>query len=115
MSEVQKLTDAIKVFVQARGWGKYHNEKDLALSLALEAAEVLEHFQWKNGDELQAYLRTHAEDLADEVADVLIYLLQLCDKLGIDIIKAAHRKMEKNGKKYPAEQVYGSSKKYTEY
>ena len=114
-SEIEELTSAIIQFRDERGWKKHHKPKDIALSLILEAAEVLEHFQWKNGRELERYLAAHREDLADEVADVFIYLLHLCEGLNIDLIKAAYRKLEKNRKKYPVEKVKGSARKYTAY
>lgn len=115
MSKIKELTEAIIAFRDERGWKKHHKPKDIALSLSLEAAEVLEHFQWKNGKELERYLATHKEDLADEIADVFVYLLHLCEGLDIDLVDAAYRKLEKNRKKYPVEKVRGSARKYTAY
>lgn len=114
-SEIDKLIVAIIRFRDERGWKKHHTPKDIALSLTLEATEVLEHFQWKNGRELERYLASHQEDLADEIADVFIYLLHLCEGLDVDLIKAAYRKLEKNRKKYPVAKVKGSARKYTAY
>jgi len=107
MSEIKKLTEEINEFRDARDWRKYHNPKDLALSLTLEAAEILEHFQWKDGEKLEAYLKEHKEDIEDEIADVFIYMLQLCDELGVDLIAASRKKMEKNAIKYPVKGAPG--------
>ena len=115
MSEIKQLTKRIITFRDERGWAKHHRPKDLALSLVLEVAEVLEHFQWKNGRELERYLAAHREDLADEIADVFVYLLHLSEGLGIDLVNATRRKMKKNAKKYPVERVKGSARKYTAY
>ena len=79
--------------------GQFHNCKDLAISLALEAGEVLEHFQWKNDKEMGERAKSHREDISDELADVLIYLFQVAKKLGIALIKAAERKLKKAAKK----------------
>src|SRR3989344_6966611 len=100
MSEIKELIEKIGQFNQERDWGQFHAPKDLAISLALEAAEVLEHFQWKNGAELNKYIKANQVDLEDEVADVFIYLLQLSESLQIDLIKAAHQKIGKNAIKY---------------
>ncbi len=114
MTSIQQLTDKIKKFVKDRDWEQFHNHKDLALSLVLEAAEVLEHFQWKNGIELDEYISLHKEDLADELADVFYWVLRISDKLGIDIIKAHKSKLEKAKLKYPVDKARGNNKKYTE-
>jgi len=114
MSEIKKLTEKINQFNAERDWDQFHAPKDLALSLVLEAAEVLEHFQWKTNEEFAVYLKTHKEDIADELGDVMNYLLQLADAMDIDIMDASRKKMEKNAKKYPVEKAKGSAKKYTE-
>lgn len=113
-NDIEKLTEHIRNFVEAREWSQFQTPKDLALPLALEAAEVLEHFQWKNGPEVDEYLQKNKEEVSDELADVFIYLLEICHYLDIDIIDAAYKKMKKNAKKYPVEKAKGRLVKYTE-
>ncbi|HCC83818.1 TPA: nucleotide pyrophosphohydrolase [Candidatus Uhrbacteria bacterium] len=108
------LTDQVVKFRDARNWAQFHNPKDCAISLQLEATEVLEHFQWRNGEALTEYLITHQSDVADELADVLYWVLLMSHDLGIDIGQAFERKLVKNGEKYPVEKSKGSAVKYTE-
>jgi len=114
MSEIHELLVKIKRFRDERDWQQFHNHKDMALSVVLEAAELLEHFQWKTKEQAETYAAEHREDISDEVADVAIYLFELADNLGIDLKTAMEKKLEKNAKKYPAEKAKGSAKKYTE-
>lgn len=113
-NQIKKLTERIIRFRDARDWKQFHKPKDLAVSLSLEAAEVLEHFQWKNEDEIGEYVKTHKEEIADELADVLNYLLIIAHDLDIDIIEAENRKVSKNEAKYPVEKARGNAKKYIE-
>ena len=113
MSEIKALTEKIKRFRDERDWMQFHNHKDLALSLVLEAAEVLEHFQWKKSGEVEAHGKACKDEIADELADVAMYLFELADNLGIDLPKAIEVKLVKNAKKYPIEKSKGSSLKYT--
>ncbi len=110
---METLKEEIKAFIQARDWEQYHAPKNLALALSVEAAEILEIFQWKGNDQLLT--EGEIESLRQEIGDVLVYLLELADKYGIDIIEAARDKMVLNEKKYPAEKVKGKAWKYTEY
>ena len=112
MGEIKEITEKIKKFRDDRDWAQFHNHKDLALSLVLEASEVLEHFQWKSPQEVDQHAKTHKEDLADELADVAIYLFELADNLKIDIPSAIGQKMVKNAKKYPIEKAKGRHTKY---
>lgn len=114
MSDIKELTGKINKFRDERNWKQFHNPKDVALSLVLEAAEVLEHFQWKNGDELAEYLKTNKSDVADELMDVLYWVLTLCSDLEIDIPEAFERKMQKNEAKYPVGKAKGKHSKYNE-
>lgn len=114
MSEIKKLTDRIIKFRDARDWKQFHNPKDLAISLSLEASEVLEHFQWKNEKEINEYVKTNRDEIADELADVLNYLLLTAHDLDIDIVDALNKKIEKSEIKYPVEKAKGNAKKYTE-
>jgi dCTP diphosphatase len=104
----------IRQFRDARDWLQFHNPKDLAVSISIEAAELLEEFQWKSVDESRRHAAENKERVSDEIADVAIYLLELTDVLGIDLTAAIHAKLDKNEKKYPIEKSRGNSKKYTE-
>ncbi|MCM3705967.1 MULTISPECIES: nucleotide pyrophosphohydrolase [Cytobacillus] len=95
---MKKMIEKITQFRDERGWQPYHNEKDLAISISLEANELLENFQWKGSEEA---LESSAENIKEEMADVLIYLLQLADKMDIDLEEEVFKKMEKNAIKYP--------------
>lgn len=101
-------------FRDARDWKQFHNPKDMALSLVLEAAEVLEHFQWKNGKEMEKYVQSHKGEVADELADVLFWIAMMSNDLKIDLFKAFEAKMKKNVKKYPVKKAKGKYTKYTE-
>jgi NTP pyrophosphatase (non-canonical NTP hydrolase) len=112
MSEVKQLTEKIKKFVHDRDWGQFHNHKDLALSLVLEAAEVLEHFQWKQPEEVDVHAVNCKEEIADELADVACYLFELADNLNIDLPSAIESKLAKNALKYPVSKSKGNITKY---
>jgi len=114
MSDIQELIEKIKKFRDERDWKQFHKPKDLAISLSLEAAEVLEHFQWKSEEEIKEYVQTHKEHIGEEIADVLYWVLLMSHDLEIDIVNALHRKMEKNEKKYPIEKAKGKHTKYNE-
>ncbi len=111
---ISKLTKRIVDFRDARDWKQFHNPKDVALSLSLEAAEVLEHFQWKNGEELNEYVKTHKEHIGEELSDVLYWVLLMSYDLDIDIVEALSEKMKKNEEKYPEDKFKGNHKKYNE-
>lgn len=103
-------------FRKERDWEQFHNPKDLAISLSLEASEVLEWFQWQQKDDIEQKLASKKrEDLEDELADVAAYLSYLCHDLGVDLNHALARKIEKNALKYPIDKVKGRSDKYNEY
>ena len=113
------LTSALLKFRDERDWAQFHTLRNLIVSLNLEAAELLELTQWKNDEEMAALADSPRrndshEALRDECADVLLYLLLIADKAGIDLEDAARRKLEKNAEKYPVAKSYGSSKKYTQ-
>ena len=109
---IQELTDRIIKFRDARDWRQFHNPKDVAISLSLEAAELLEHFQWKDEAAAARHLRSAKEHVSDELADVLYWVLLLAHDLGIDIRRAALRKLRKNAAKYPVRKARGRSAKY---
>jgi NTP pyrophosphatase (non-canonical NTP hydrolase) len=103
-------------FRRERDWEQFHNPKDIAISLSIEAAELLEWFQWRNKTEIKQMLETDKrEDLEDEIADVAVYLSYLCHDLNIDIEQAIQRKIQKNAAKYPVDKVKGRADKYNEY
>ncbi len=112
---LQEITENIRRFRDERDWAQFHNPKDMAMALSIEAAELMEHFLWKNPNEVAARCVEKREEIEDEVADVAIYLVELADILGIDLLGAMERKMQKNAAKYPADRVRGSSLKYNEY
>jgi len=114
MSDIKKITKRIIDFRDKRDWKQFHNAKDLAISLSLEASELMEHFQWKNGEELEEYISTHREHIGEELADVLYWVLLISHDLKIDIAKAIDKKMDINEKKYSVNKSKGNHKKYTE-
>jgi NTP pyrophosphatase (non-canonical NTP hydrolase) len=110
--DLDGLTQQIVKFRDERDWKKFHNPKDLALSLTLEAAEILELMQWKNGDELEAFLRQRQHELGAELADALYWTLLLAHEVGIDLKEAFAKKMHENAMKYPVAKSKGKSAKY---
>jgi NTP pyrophosphatase (non-canonical NTP hydrolase) len=113
-NDLQSLTQALRDFAQARDWEQFHSPKNLASALSVEAAELLEHFQWLTEEQSRNLSEPKQAEVAAEAADVLLYLLQLCDKLNIDLMAAARSKLIVNGEKYPVDSARGSSKKYTD-
>lgn len=113
MSDIKKLTREILKFRDARDWKQFHNPKDVAISLALEAAELLEHFQWKTPAQIKAHLKAEKDGISDELADVLYWVLLLSHDLGIDASKALRAKLVKNDRKYPVSKSRGRMVKYT--
>lgn len=114
MSELEEIQQRIVAFRDARDWKQYHNPKDLAIALNLEATEVLEHFLWKTNDETQEYLKKHKSEVGEELADTLYYVLLTAHDLGIDLADIFDKKMAKNEAKYAIEKAKGNHKKYTE-
>jgi len=110
--DIKKLTEDILRFRDARDWKQFHNPKDCALSLVLEAAEVMEHFQWKNKEEMGRYIKDNKDEIAEELADVLYWVLLMSHDLDIDIVNALDKKNKKNADKYPIEKVKGKHTKY---
>lgn len=115
---IQQLKKDIKEFVKERDWEQFHSPKNLSMSLSIEAAELMEHFQWTNTvDEAVKVLKDKRKrsEVEDEVADIAIYLIDFCNLYNVDLEKAIIKKMKKNAKKYPAKTVKGKSEKYTFY
>ena len=110
-----ELRDKLRKFCADRDWDQFHSPKNLASALSVEAAELLEHFQWLSEADSARLPPDKRAQVRDEMADVLIYLVRLADKLDIDLLAAAADKIAKNAEKYPAEKVRGSMKKYSDY
>ena len=114
-SELQMLRDRLRAFADERDWDQFHTPKNLAMALMVETAELLEHFQWLTPDQSCSLAEKSRAEVREELADVLLYLVRIADKLKVDLLEAALSKMEKNAQKYPADIVRGSAKKYNEY
>lgn len=112
MSDIKNLIEKIKRFRDERDWKQFHNPKDVAISLILEASEVLEHFQWKDQEEIKKYMKINKKEIGEELADVLYWVLLMSNDLGIDIKDALEKKLKKNEGKYPKEKVKGKHTKY---
>lgn len=113
-SSIQSLRDHLRRFAAERDWDQFHSPKNLAMALSVEAAELLEHFQWLKDDDSRQLPQAQLAKVREELADVFLYLIRLADKLGIDLPSAATEKIAINAKKYPVEASRGSHKKYTE-
>lgn len=111
---LEALAQKLRHFAAERHWEPYHSPKNLAAALCVESAELLEHFQWLTEEESRQLPADKQEAVAQEAADVLLYLIQLSDKLGIDVMAAAERKLEINRQKYPVNAARGTSRKYTD-
>lgn len=111
MHDFNEVSKSIKEFCEEREWSKFHDPKNLALSLNLESMEVLELFQWTKDNEINP---DKLSELPDELADVLYWVIMLSNHYSIDLIESLKKKMEKNKEKYPIEKAKGISKKYTE-
>ena len=112
MSEFKELTKKILAFRDERNWEQFHDPKDVSLSLVLEAAEVMEHFQWKSPVEIKEYVVSHKKEIGEELADVLYWVLLLAHDLKIDLVDASEKKLEKNRLKYPIEKALNRHAKY---
>jgi NTP pyrophosphatase (non-canonical NTP hydrolase) len=114
MADLDRLRDALRAFAAARDWQAFHSPKNLATALCVEAAELLEVFQWMNEADSRNLEAGAKAAAGEEIADVLMYLVMIADELGIDPVAAAERKMIDNERKYPVEKARGTSRKYDE-
>lgn len=114
MNSLEIIKSKLLLFRNERDWKKFHKPKDLAISLILEASEVLEHFQWKTEEEIEKYTKEHKDEIAEELADVFNWVILIAYDLKIDLIKSSLKKIDKNSKKYPIEKARGNHKKYKE-
>ncbi len=113
--DIAELKERLRRFAEERDWEQFHSPKNLAMALIVEAAELLEHFQWLSPDESRRLPSATQAKVEEELADVLLYLVRLADMLDVDLLAAAEKKIALNARKYPADQVRSSAKKYTEY
>lgn len=114
MQKIEELVERIIAFRDARDWKQFHNPKDVSLSLVLEAGEVMEHFQWKNKEEMEKYVVEKKEEIGEELADVLYWVLLMGHDLNIDVLDALEKKIKKNEDKYPVEKARGRHTKYNQ-
>ncbi len=115
VSELEALRKRIKIFADERNWNQFHSPKNLAMALIVEAGELVELFQWLNQRESQNLTPEKLQAVEEELADIFIYLIKIADKLDVDLVTAAQKKISLNESKYPSTTVRGSAKKYTEY
>jgi len=114
-ASIEEIKLRLRQFASERDWEQYHSPKNLSMALIAEAAELVEHFQWLTEEQSHNLPADKLEEVAQELADIQIYLIRIADKLNVDLLQAVDRKMAINEQKYPAEKVKGSAKKYTEY
>jgi dCTP diphosphatase len=115
MDKIEDLQKRVAEFRDKRDWAQFHNPKDLAIAISIEAAELLECFRWKTTEEVRVLMDSDKSfAVKEEMADVLLLLLNLADTTGIDVVAEAYKKLEENDRKYPVEKSKGSAKKYTE-
>ena len=112
---LNELRAKVNAFVRERDWDQFHSPKNLAMAMIVEAAEVVEHFQWDTLEESQQISEERRTEIGHELADTFIYLLRLAEVTGVDLIAAAHQKIALNAIKYPVEKAKGSNAKYTDY
>ena len=115
IDSIEVLRDKLRVFAKERDWDQFHTPKNLSMALIAEAAELVEHFQWVDGKTSHLLEDRVRPSVEEEIADIFIYLVRIADKLDIDLYAAADRKIAINARKYPADKVRGSARKYTEY
>ena len=114
MESLEQIKTRLREFAAERDWDQFHSPKNLAMALIVEAAELVEHFQWLTEEQSQTLPPNKLSEVEQEIADIQIYLIRLADKLGVDMEKAVNAKIELNAKKYPAEKVRGSAVKYND-
>jgi len=112
---VDDLRSKLSAFIDERDWKQFHSPKNLAMALSVEVAEIVEHFQWLTGEQSQNLPPEKLAKVREEIGDVMIYLTELSEKLGVDPMEAAKAKLEINERKYPVDLVKGKASKYTEY
>jgi NTP pyrophosphatase (non-canonical NTP hydrolase) len=111
---IEELTYRIRAFVAARDWQQYHNPKDMAVAIAAEAGELMQHFVWQQPDQLEQRVIEHREEIASEIADVGILLFEMADLLGMKLGNVMAAKIANNEQRYPVEKARGNNRKYDE-
>jgi NTP pyrophosphatase (non-canonical NTP hydrolase) len=114
ITDLDELAQKLRAFAAERDWEPYHTPKNLAAALIVEAAELLEHFQWLDSEASARLAPEQREQVALEMADVLLYLVRMADRMGIDLLGAATRKLAINARKYPVALARGTHAKYTD-
>jgi dCTP diphosphatase len=114
-SYLDDVQNRLLLFAKARDWEQFHAPKNLAMALAVEAGELMEHFQWLSESQSETLSEDKRREVGYELADVFIFTMRLAERLGVDLVQLVEEKIEINEQKYPADKVRGSSKKYTEY
>lgn len=112
--DLESLRDALRHFAAERDWDQFHSPKNLASALVVEAGELLERFQWLTEERSRALSAEEKKAVAEEIADVFVYLIRLADKLDVDLLAAARDKIARNAEKYPVAKARGNAKKYTD-
>jgi dCTP diphosphatase len=115
VDSLEALRERLARFAAERDWDQFHSPKNLSMALIAEAAELVEHFQWLSEAQSQALPPEKLQEVAHELADILIYLVRMADKLGVDLIQAAYGKIRINEQRYPAERVRGDARRASEY
>lgn len=115
IADLESLRRRVAAFAAERDWDQFHTPKNLAMALGVEAAELAEIFQWLTAEQSETLDAGRRRRVEEELADVLVYLVRIADRLDIDLLAAAARKLEENARKYPAERVRGQARKYDEY
>lgn len=114
-NDFNALRDRLKAFANERDWEQFHSPKNLAMALIVEAAELLEHFQWLTTEQSEILPADKHREVELEMADIFIYLVRMCERLEVDLLKVVEEKIKMNEEKYPVDKVRGSAKKYSEY
>jgi len=113
--DLNTLKVRLREFADSRDWNQFHSPKNLCMALGIEVAEISEHFQWLTEEQSRNLPQDKLDEVASELADTLLYLVRLADKLGVDLAAAAAAKIDINARKYPVEMARGNAKKYTEF
>lgn len=114
MNDLENLGKRLRTFAEERDWNQFHSPKNLSMALVVEAAELVEHFQWLTEQQSTELPEEKLEKVKEELADILIYLVRTADKLNVDLLQVTQNKIEINEKKYPVDKAKGNAMKYTE-
>ena len=113
-NDLEYILNKIKKFRDERDWMQFHDPKNMAISIILEASELLEHFQWKTKAEVEEHIKKNRVRVEEEIADIALYLFELADNLDINLLKVMEKKIKENARKYPVDKAKGNAKKYRE-